>query len=692
MDYTKEEREKIYKRRLSASAHSKLTVNQKCTAIRKLMEIAEDKISEGDSWRATYRLPELFGASQRKKSHLLENLPEAVFEAENNDPYNMAVAAKKTVEHFDNLSMYRIILSEVIEDSVDYGTGILLNSVTKVDRSITPADKPKLFLPKSKNPRMATLYYGLAPQRIDIRDFFPDPSATVDHDHTGEKGMGWCFIRAIYSEEGFLSKFKNVEGFNLGDVTPVSWSAIEDQYQREKTKHESEEKEVNGVDKYYVVYEGWDVRNDWHCFVANDKEIYFGALPYKHKMLPITLYYNYKRADSIWGISEAEIQAGFIFIKENLINLMIDNAKLQGQGVTAVSGDCNFDPDENQIEPGGFIELAGLSGGKLQDNVMQLNFASNVEPIEFVKRVVEDLQIQVTGDDTRALFAEPNELATQTLAKRESLMRRIRLNVKMNTDRSEYYSLQQRLYNIVQFLAMPYQDVDGQTRYHSIYADGFFVAQRNPKQRPEFVSQHGFPGRFFLNEATIEPKLLTFKVVSRVEDAVKKEQQIQSMQLYTDSVFKLAQAQPTLIEGADLLMLAKETGRKLDLDVEAIFNPASKVKDGLTEHDYMIRQIILGAMPKINRDGNNIRRLEKMRLFGKTKEYDQLNKKAKQVYARTIGEITSAIREEATLSWDDFTSIKRSRASREAGEPGAVPMSSGAGGVQMGAVPETATQ
>lgn len=686
---TKEERELLHRRRLTRSADSKMTLISKVNATRQLMQIHEDKIIQGDDWRSTYRLPELFGATERKKSDLLENLTETVFKSTLTEEYDMAPAAKAIMKHFDLQSNHKAAKIDAISSAVDYGTGIEKNTVVFVEGSQVPTTD-RLFL-KHEGAEVVTKYFGQAPTTVDIRDAFPDPSATVDHDLHGNKGMDWFYERTIYSEARFFELFEDESLFDTSDILPTTWGGVQQMgIDRLDSKHEQEEKQEDEP-KYVVVFEGWDIVNDWHVVYANGKEVYFGANPYKHKQIPVVFRYNYKRDDSIWGISEAEVIAPFIFIKETLINLMIDNAKLSQQPVIAVSGDLLFDPDENQLEPGALFTLRGLNGGKIGDAIQPLTFGSSVEPANAVKNIVEDMQIQVTGDDSRALFVQPQELATQTLAKQESLKRRIRKNVLQNTIRAEKVSMYQRFMNVCQFMTKPYQAVDGKMKYHVIPIEDYHVSQRNATHIPEFTPVRGNIGYFKLNEKTVDPEFIYFDIEEKIEDAVQKEQELQSLQWWMQTVFNMAQVKPELVQNTDFEMLAKQAGSRFtDIDVDAIFNSSGRIIDGMDEMDYHIQQMALGIQPIVLRDGNNMRRLNKYRLFAKTKEYALFPKESKTIYQNTVIDIVNAIRTEKGVPFGERAKQGGMGTPGQNGQQGPVSPAAETGGGPVLSAPQSA--
>jgi hypothetical protein len=301
-----------------------------------------------------------------------------------------------------------------------------------------------------------------------------------------------------------------------------------------------------------------------------------------------------------------------------------------------------------------------------------------------VKQIIEDMQIQVTGDDSRALMVQPNELATQTLSKREALKKRIRKNVMENTIHSERNSVMQQFSNICQYLARPYKDVSGKWKHHVVYVDDFKVSQRNAKELPIFTPVNGYQGVFKLNENILKPEYVRFRVIERVEDAVKKEQELQALQWWMQTIFGLAQTSPNLVQNTDLEMLAKQAGARFTgLDVESIFNSATRLVDGMDEIDYFLQQIALGIQPIIPRDGNNLARLNRLRKYERTKEYALLNENAKTIYKKTIVDLAKAVREEKTQSYADYTRLRMLGAAGKTNQPSSVPGRAQPGGAAL---------
>ena len=679
--------------RMRKSQQSKGRVLSVARAVRALLTVHEDKVKNGDSWRNAYRLPEAFGVNERKKADLLDFLPEVVIKSELLKDRNFAVTSKAVLEHFKNACRYKEVQARAIESAVDYGTGIIWNGVAKIEREISPVDveNPSLFLSKDKKEKVCT-YFGLSPEVVDIRDFFPDPSAKVDHDPTGQTGMDWAYRRKIYSLDSFKKIFGSGQYKNIDKVRGVSFESIAGQFERDETKAEGEEK--GGQDLQYVaVYEGVDVVLDEQVYIANDVLIYEGANPYAHKEIPVVLYYNYKRDDSVWGISELEINAPYIFIKELLINLVIDNAKFSQQPVLAVNGDLNFDPDEFRLEQGAIWNFTGLNGGSVRDAIVPLTFGSAVEPAMAVKQMIEDHQIQQTGDDSRSLMAQPNELATQTMAKRQALQKRIRKNVMLNSIRSETIMVHQMFSNIHQFLSAPFVDMSGNTVYHEIYVDDYSAVQRNATSKVKLEPMRGHVGVFKLNSKVINPSKIRFQVIEKVDDTIKKEVEMQGLQWWMQTIFTFAQAQPELIKSLDLAMLAKQTGSYFSgLDTEAIFSGNRKFMDGVDEMTYYIQQIQLGIKPTFPLDGKNFQRLEEFNTYLTTKEYERTigtSPERSTLFLQSVAELASAVRTERQGEYASFNELSTAQGLSGA-NPQSSPILGSDGGAQV--QPSEATQ
>lgn len=624
------ERVENVRQRVMWMATSKSVVENKWGVIKQLYEVYESQLSMGEVWNNPYRFAELFGAVQRKYADLLDNLPEAKVRATRVSAQDFAIAQQATLDHAERMSNALREKSRAIWDSVLYGQGVLFEGYTRVQRKITPTNDT-LELKKGKQ-EFRTIYDGMCSERVDCRDFFVDETATVFYDEAGLNGARDCARRRVYPYSTFMEKFKGFK--NIDAIVPTSWGS--DTMTFGKTPYEKEAQEQKTTQKYVTVIEYWNIELDMLQLSAGNVEIYYGANPFKHKRLPFVMYYNYRRDDSVWGISEAEILAPFIYSKEEIRNLMILDAKLALQPAIAVSGDVMFNSEENELQPGAIFTLRGLNGGKVMDAIAPLRFGGiPAEAFQLLEKI-EDEQIIITGDDIRALYTNPDQLATQTLSKREVAQKRLRSNILQNSTDSEKQRMQLRMSNIVQFYAKPYQSIEGVVTFRRVKVEGYEVIQQGDETKPQFKQQYGAQGYFTLNEDAIgDGTNVELEVIdAKMDDDLKKEQ-LDDMMNFLQQVVAIVPVQPQIIQGMDIKSLFKQIAKKMDLDYNELF-PQPGGEEGTDAIDLELDLVMLGITPEIDPSADPMKVLERYMTFMQTDAYEHADKKAKDALQQLI--------------------------------------------------------
>ncbi len=611
-------------------ATAKSNIEAKWRTIKDLYEVYESKLQQGEQWNAPYRFAELFGACQRKFSDLIKNLPEVKIRATKSSSQNFAIAQQATLNHTEHTTNAVREKSRTIWDAILYGTGILFEGYTKLERKITEIDDKTGELTNKE--RLCTLYDGLVSERIDPRDFFIDESAVIFHDETGITGARDCIRRRIYPYSTFRERFKEFK--NVDKIVPTVWGS--DPMGWSKVPYEKESQENKNLTKYVTVLEYWNVESDAICLIANGVEIYFGANPFKHKRLPFTVYYNYRRDDSVWGVSEAEILAPFIYAEEELINLAILDAKLALQPALAVSGDVMFNPEDNELQPGAIFTLRGLNGGKVADAVTPLRFGGiPSESFEMLNKL-DDKKIIITGDDIRALYANPDQLATQTLSKREVAQKRLASNIYQNTIDSERGRIQMRLSNIHQFYARPYQTIDGRVDMRRIMVEGYDVKQQDDESAPEFKQRYGAQGYFTLNQKAMGSVLeVEIEIIdSKMEDELRKEE-LENLSSYLKTVVELMPIAPDALEGMDIRSLLKQMATKLDLNINELF-PTPDDDTGNDAVDMAIELCLMGIVPDPDQTVDPLKVIDRLMRFMRSETYEKSGDDAKRAIKQFI--------------------------------------------------------
>jgi hypothetical protein len=640
-DQSEEELERINfcRERYVYMANSRSIVQNKWLLAKELYDIYDYQLQQGETWNAPYRYPFLFGAIQRKASELINNLPEVRVHSTRSSTVDFAIASQAVLDHTEQLTNTLREKVRCIYDTLLYGTGIIYEGYAIQTKFVTPItdeteDEDVLLLDEGKK-KLITYYNGVVSERVDPRDFLIDDQALIFYDETGISGARDCFRRRYYPYSTFMEQFKDFK--NIDKVVPVAWGT--DFFGLSKLPFPRETQEQKMVARWVVVYEYWNQELDMVELIANNQEIFFGSNPFKHKRLPFTVYYNYRRDDSCWGISETEILAPFIYSQEEIINLQLLDEKLKLQPAMAVSGDITFNAEENELQPGAIFRLRGLNGGKVGDAIAPLNFGrtDGDEGMNFLQKL-EDIQIQVTGDDTRALYENPDQLATQTMAKQQTSQKRIRSNVMQNTIESERSRVTMRLSNIVQFYAKPYQNIDGNVEYRRIRIEGYSVKQDDDETKPMFEQQYGLVSNFTLNPKAIgDGQGIEIEIVDAIMEDNIKEKEIQDMMtLLGDltNLLSLPQGQQ-VAQQINVIGLIKQIAKKMNVDYDEIF-PMPVNKDGEDETDLELQLVAMGVVPDPDPNVDPQQSLRRYIKYMQTKAYKKSTEKSQQALLQLI--------------------------------------------------------
>lgn len=569
----------------------------------------------GEDWNEPYSFPELFGITQRRRNNLLDFLPDMRVKGDGNS----IIAQNASLEHTKRISNLRRAKVKALGDAVDVGVGWVFAVPTRFEKDI----KTK------KGPKTRLMYDGYSATRIDPRDIIPAYSATELHDHTGENYCPYLFRRRLYTKSSFKRKFTKKKGFtNTENIQTTSFSNVLGW--RPTTEQESLEKAQGD---YIGVVEYWDQESDMYRIYAgelSEKGMIFDSkegIPYEHKQLPFHAYYNYKREDSLAGIGEIELNIPYDLFRETVLNLMIDDAKLALQPAHIIDGDIQFNTEENELEAGAVFTARGLKGGKIQDSIMPFRAGGITSDVFQVMQALENSQIAVTQDDFRSLFANPNQLATQTLAKREALLKGVRTNVQLNMTETEFYLTSQLVSYLQNELAEPYQDDEGKTVFRKISINGFSVRQAEDGGEVKFEKSDREESKFALNPTVAKSFSEDIEVIPAQEDEEIKRDQNEKLMMFMQQVMGIVQANPqtaqAILGGMDIGAFIRNVSQNLGQSIDEIF-PKIAGEDGsgdpvAREHD----SILMGITPPVRPMENSYEEFFDHQKFMETKIYKE---------------------------------------------------------------------
>jgi len=587
----------------------------------------ERHLKRGEEGDEVYRFPETMGYCLRRYNEYLKILPEARAKGTGDG----AIGLQAAVDHYKITSNLDSVKMAAIADATFFGNGCLQLI-------------PYTWKRKNKKGKEWVQYSGLTSERVDWRHFFPAPGYKQLHDHTGRNACPYAFRRRIYHFDTFKEVAKQKKWKNWDKVEPSTWENSnvwgDDEW---ASPHETEE--LSATLEFVTVLEYWDIVNDeFRGYATGGIEMFTSeeGIPYEHKQLPFHHYRNIYRLDSINGLGEVEINMPYNLFREKILNLAIDDVMMRVQVPMVVDGDIGFNTEEHELEAGAIFTVRGTAGGKLQDHIMPLHFGGGVGgDVMQVIQMVENSRISVTSDDTTALYSNPNQLATQTLAKMQSLNKSIDGATKRNVYDTEFYLVNQMVSYLKNELSEPYKD-GKETKWHNVKIKGYDAVQDGDESGVKFEKGFGASGEFTLNEEVSEMfDDDEIEVVPAQKDEELKRDQTEKLTMMMGTLFQtigtLAQVNPQMLEQVlgDMQVpeLIKVQFKNLGLDSELkeIFPTIVKEQYELDMINAEHEQMMGGVTPPLRDDEDSMDEYEKHTTFRDSTFFkNNASKKAKK--------------------------------------------------------------
>jgi len=579
-------------------------------------------LKQGEDWGSSFRFPELFGSIERKVDSIIQILPEARVKGDDDG----AIAKQHALDYLMRMSNIRAAKNRAMWDVPFFGMGVLF---------VVPTRYTKTIKDKGGKQKQVLLYDGLGSERVDPRDILPAYSAYKLHDHTGMEYCPYVFRTRQFYYDTFIHKYQNIPGFDkaaIKSVVPTTWYGGAWMDQKVPTTKESTEK--GQAADYVTVIEYWDQENDVLRIYANTKLIFDSpdGIPYSHKQIPFHFYYNYRRYDSIAGVSEVELIQPYNLFRETVLNLMIDNIKLELQPAYVVDGNVSFNEEEHELEPGAIFTLSGTDGGKLQDHIMPYRVGGVTQDVFQVVQAIDDSYIASTGDDRRALQNNPNQLATQTLAKHQALQKRTLNQLIRNTSETEWYLTYQICSYIDNEFAEPYENEDGEIVNRKVEAEGYNVIQDKDESVVEFKKAEGTKSYFYLNKKVsgqMDDKEI--EIVPAFQDDEIRQEKYQSIMMFLQSIVSLITTNPEaykeIVGNMDVKEFIRQIAEDLKMDTPKLFPPEGQKKEDYDIIDIEHEQIMMSMNPAIKEDEDSMTHYTKHIEFMQGVVYKKAGKK-----------------------------------------------------------------
>jgi len=442
---------------------------------------------DAKDWQSKLHNPQVFAYVNTSVSMLIDQRPEAILEARSREAQPKEPVLKGLYDYTwekgrGDVELYYVLMSAGI-----YGTGIAFEGYRSDVREIKEAKRDeegklvrtkagKIEYDKNTIKEFDDVYW----RNVDIRNFYIDEMATNMQDARD------CAERFVYDLDTFKFKYPEKRYSKAKHVKPGG-----------DTEEKSEKK--------YHIDVGRDRIEVWHYYNkvedsfqiwANGIIIKDSPIPYHHKQLPYIRMPFYPRSrSSFWAMGLAEILENHSDQLDTIINMRIDQAKLNIYRGFMVGGGELIDEEDLRLKPSFLLEVNDIN------NVVELK-SNDIKPSAYKEDglIMESMKY-ATGIDPRMEAISQGGTATEAAIVKESSLRRIKIVLRLLEKEFLANLATMRIANIQQFYSIPRKvnkvigesgvekyeseyrevrmklkkvDVDGETRYRKTEKDNFF--------------------------------------------------------------------------------------------------------------------------------------------------------------------------------------------------------------------------
>jgi hypothetical protein len=336
--------------------------------------------------------------------------------------------------------------------------------------------------------------------RIDPRYFFIDEAAT------DIKNARDCLLRDRMTLSEFMEKY---EDFDISEVkfgkmqngTPKKAQDGNSLHFFTRDEAEAGKNDLN-TEFFVIVYDYWSKSLGKRFVIANNSIVHFEEI----SDLDFSVDYYLKRNDSFWGIGIIEKCAPEIFALDVFTELAFKNGKMALEPMIVGDGGVGFHTGL-KTAPGTMIALSDIGDRNIRDTFAEIRLGGIPGEFFNFREILQDDLTTSSQIDQRALMANPNQLATQTRAKKESFQKRGRSILRRTLWESERRRMKIRVRLFDKYIA---------PLSRNFLVNGYFVI-RGESENPTFLKDSAARGNF---RATT--KNTKVKVSISVSDSQKK--------------------------------------------------------------------------------------------------------------------------------------------------------------------------
>ena len=394
-----------------------------------------------DDWQSNYYIPLTTSVIESILSEMVDQTPRPIILPRSSEDQAKATVMQHIFNYTWEISDGDIELYKWMKDTLIFGTGFVQEYYFQ--------DRRTIFLPngmgknnKIKYKKEEVLEHDDSfMENVSPFDLFFDEKA--EEVNRGSRKARDVIRRYVMDINTFREFFKGEVWDPLGNAKLVVEGGDTNYYEHFKPQ------EDNKGDNVEVLWRWARQPEDALDIVANDVVIKFGPNPYRHKQLPIAKSIDVTRPHRFYGKGEPELLDSMQEESNTIRRMWSDRSKLDLDKMFFVSNRETLDDRDLIARPHGMIPV---------------DDPKSIQPVEYgdIPRSVQILQdevnkdaVKVTGVEDRFQAASSPSTATEAAILKESVLRRVRMKLRMFEKGALVDVGRMRVANIIQFYSTP---------------------------------------------------------------------------------------------------------------------------------------------------------------------------------------------------------------------------------------------
>jgi len=396
-----------------------------------------------DDWQSNHVVPLTFSVIEAALAEMVDNNSRPIILPRGSEDAPKATVTKHIFNYTWEVADGDNAVYDVNKDSLILGTAIGQEYYLKRPRTIRNI---KMVNEDGKDKETYTEeetfdYDDCMLEPVRLQDFYVDETAT---DFTGPRAARDCIRRYIMDMDSFKNFFKGDVWNPLDNVKRVQPGGDTEYYEWYKPPQ--------GIDMSNQVEVLWYwsiLPKDYLVIVANDVVVRFGPNIYKHKQLPFAKAVDVKKPHRFYGKGECEILESVQDEKDVLRRMAIDRNHLDIDKMFIVSDRLTLNDDDLIARPHGAIPASDIN------SVKAVEYNDIPRSVEMSMNQLDEDGIIATGIDPRLSSMPQAGTATQAAFMKESMLKRIRMKLRLMERSFLTRVARLRVSNIIQFYSQP---------------------------------------------------------------------------------------------------------------------------------------------------------------------------------------------------------------------------------------------